>query len=185
MKTLFAYFLCVFFAAAVYAADSPWSASVVVKVSAQSELTSQIESYVKRELRALHDVSLTEDQEHADYCISIVALQLSNRASDNAGYAISTVVSSPFKSETLSLIVSAAGGNTNLLSAYSTNSTGLVTIQGHDLRIAPPNKLKRTCEELVAHIDSEYFEPDRQSFARMKAMLKQFRNPPSSTRPPP
>ena len=181
MKILFRCSLCVLFTTAALAAGRPWSASVAVKVSAQPELKSQVESYMKRELRALRDVSLVEDQDHADYCISIVAIQLSNRTSSNLGYALSTVVSTPFQAETFSLIVSAAGGNTNMLSTWSTNSTALVTIHGHLVRIAPQDGLKRTCEELAAHIDSEYFEHDRQFDAKMKAMFQQLRNAPRST----
>jgi hypothetical protein len=164
------------------ASEDSWSAKVEIKISADSELKSEIESYVKRELRDLHDISLTEDSTAADYRISIVAIPLQSKSGIQTGYALSTVITCPLKGETMMWVIFASGGDTNKLPGLSTNFTEYVTIEDHNLLITDPDHLKSTCEKLVANMDADCFEPARQSYDRMMTMIEDFKKHTQMTR---
>jgi len=189
MKAFKIILCCVFLTSSVVLSEgdeSAWSAKVSVGISAPPALASEIESYVKRELRGLHDVSIEADLSSSpDYLVEIVAVELENKAGTPTGYALSTVVVSPLSSDYISLVVSTCGGNTNAYPGLIKSFSKYSMAEKHDLRITDLDGLKTACEKIVAAIDSDCFETARKNQAQIMAFLKKInKSEPAKTNAP-
>jgi len=127
---------------------------VKVSVSADENIKGQVESYIKRELRSLQDVTLVD--EGADWELSILALEVSTKGGYKSGVIISAVILYPFKNQMVSEMFQ------EKYKEFGTNLTkGLYWGPFHWLRTTSNDKLRSLCVELIADFDSEKLEESR------------------------
>lgn len=141
-----------------------FSIRVQVSVEAESEtVTSKIVSYVNRELRSLGDVVVTDNEPR--YRIGIVVLEGAFvSGTRTGGIAFSTVFTIPLKRtgpwRTLREVLK--GQHFELLLIESLDDQELLVT--HMVNIGATKDLRSMCEELVAAIDSKYFEAVRRDW---------------------
>ncbi len=171
--TLFITFLAT---CALYAQDKlpvhKWTTTVSVVLEGDDEDTNRkIDSYIKRELRSLNDVTIAE--QNGDYIIDVLAIKLTNNRQVMTGYAVSFVLNERAitSSNNLSFI-----SDTNYATVASMFLSSAVFPRDHQLRTCPPEELKQTCEELVTSMDSGTFETARRNQKLIDETLSQFRN---------
>jgi len=129
-------------------------AKVQVSVSANDNIKGQVESYIKRELRSLQDVTLVD--EGADWELSILAMEVSTKGGYKSGVIISVVILSPFNNQIVS------GMLQEKYKELGTNLTkGLYWYPDHWLRAGPVDQLRSLCVELIADFDSQQLEESR------------------------
>lgn len=163
---------------------------VKVNVSGDKAIKNLVESYIKRELRELSDVSVVES--NADWIIKIIALESMNKAGMKVGVVLSTVilktvvdkdceitatylaklsyqldqklkkVPPPAKSEKYGKqIYELSAIRWNLLNIAMCLIDGLYEYKDHKLQVGAPTDLKHICEEIVADFDTTFLEPQR------------------------
>lgn len=140
------------------AADK-WDATIAVTVTSDPDTTTQMTSYLKRELRSLGDVTVKDKD--TDYSLAISALKVKNLDNQHIGYAFSYLLT--------------AQTSTNLLSLYTTpRQTQLVAdyIQGscfvldHSIRTCSYDGLRQSCQQLITRFDTGLFETSRKWYAQ-------------------
>lgn len=142
-----------------------FSAKVQVSVSADDNIKGQVESYIKRELRSLQDVTLVD--EGADWELSIVAMEVSTKSGYKSGVILSVVILSPFNNQMLS------GMLQEKYKEFVTNLTkGLYWYPGHWLRIDSNDQLRSLCVELVADFDSKKLEESRKQHREIMKIIE-------------
>ncbi|NVM55777.1 MAG: hypothetical protein HWN66_18905 [Candidatus Helarchaeota archaeon] len=154
-----------------------FSARVKVDVTADENISSRIESYIKRELRSLQDITIVED--NANFRLSVIALELKTISGEKTGgIALSTVILSPVD---VSLMV-------NLLKVYDVIYPEKI-VQAEEmigtwepcrfldfsLQTGSAKDLKRLCEGVVADFDSEFLEIGRKTYQELKDKLEKSR----------
>jgi hypothetical protein len=127
---------------------------VKVSVSADNNIKGQVESYIKRELRSLQDVTLVD--EGADWELSILAMEISTKDGYKSGVVISAVILRLFDNQMISVMLQEKYRE---LGINLTNN--LYWYSGHWLRAGSNDKLRSLCVELIAHFDSEELEVGR------------------------
>lgn len=163
--------------------EPSFSLRVRLKVETNDDDTrSLIESVVKRELRALGDVEAVD--ELANYEIEIVCVE-NTVAGRRTGFAISTVVHSPMDVDSFGKILDIsirpdANKDTTkeLLLGFAKRRTRIET---HELRIVPSDRLAKSCEAIVAEMDTKLFEFDRKVHRRLSDSKQQERRPPKGS----
>jgi len=113
------------------ASNKKFKVLFVIPPTAERVLVSETESYIARELRALHDVEqIGKDPSLDHFFISIypISLKLSNGLS--AGVAVSYVIEKDSKIE-------------------------------HNVLVGAPNELKALCEKIIAYFDTYWLKPER------------------------
>lgn len=141
-KLLFGLLCCV----SSPAADSKWNGTVSVQVMGDPQLISQVSSYLKRELRTLVDVTITDAD--PDFTLSVVSAHSTSGAGNHLGYILSVLVTSPFP--------------TNLTDALPTHLeniiptkwiyTNYVSVNAHWVEYGP--WLKDVCVKVIADFDT-------------------------------
>jgi hypothetical protein len=133
---------------------------VQVIVQADEQLKNMIESFIKRELRSLNDVAVTDKDPR--YVIGIVALQA--KAVEGAeldSIALSLVIRASASTVPISSLTAPADAERepkdNAVDVYK----GTDTLIQHGLFMTPIDGLKRACEEIIADFDSDALEPRR------------------------
>ena len=127
----------------------------------------QVEIFLKRELRSLGDVDVTD--EDPDYILSIVPLKNQNQAGVVTGYTISVLLTSPVATNVLHYIVDA-----DSLTNAQRFCSGLVRVEDHEVVVCPPGELRKTCEGLIATIDTQNFEPTRKVNESARKALSKY-----------
>jgi len=138
--------------APAFAQSSGQIIRVRVNVMADRSIQDQVGSLIRRELRGLHDVTVSED--NPDFVLQMfsgVSKLTSGRA---AGYYISFVVYSPCDTNLLHLVCP-----TNAPPMLYKYFTSLVSLE--DQGIAMESDLRKTCEQVVAYLDSHSFDEYR------------------------
>jgi len=143
--------------------EEKYSTTVQVVVSCDDkDLKTKIESYVKRELRSLGDVTIVE--EDAEWIISITALYRTTIMDTKVGFAMSTVFVKPFgKCNWYETIHNSLESNENtlaiaMLESYATQEAGLY--RGNILNVGTLERVKSSCEGLVVDFDTGHLEPE-------------------------
>ena len=162
MKTAIALLILVSFCAP--AAEPKWQGRVQVNVSGDSKTDTEVSSFVKRELRALGDVTVTDTT--PDYVIEIVAYSTALTTGRVVGYNLSYVVCRPFSTNYFQYLLPPEV-DTKLLQSLCTN---YVSIQDHQLLGGPD--LRALCTKLVASFDSHCLDSDRRSFEMVKEAFR-------------
>ncbi len=143
----------------------PFSTKVCVMVGAEDYIRGKIDSYIKRELRSLSDVTLVD--EGADWKLSILAMEPSTRGGGKGGVVISWVILKPFNNQWLSTLFQDGYKELGL-----TLTDGLCREEDHLLKVGPSEELRSMCEEMVADFDSDYIEPERKSYREAMKSIK-------------
>lgn len=128
-----------------------------VDVSVQASdhsIKSRIESCLKKELRSLHDVTVTNDS--PDYVLGITALEVETEARNAIGIAIAVSTVEPYKSEGPS---EAFPENVRYLFKIATR--GHVYDHGMQLLITASDELPNACNTIVAEFDVAQLEKKR------------------------
>jgi hypothetical protein len=162
MKTAIALLIVISFYAR--AADPKWQGRVQVNVSGDSKTDTEVSSFVKRELRALGDVTVAETA--PDYVIEIIAHSTALTTGRVVGYNLSYVVCRPFSTNFFQYLLPPQV-DTKLLQSICTN---YVSIEDHQLLGGPD--LRALCTKLVASFDSRCLDSDRRSFDMVKEAFR-------------
>jgi len=146
----------------LHAEDPKFQASVCVKFQGEDSLKSDVESYVKRELRSLGDVKITDDAQ-ADYTIVLDAHANSLADGHRVGYSVAVLVTEPFRTNTMAMMVSQPEflklfGGFVIVDTFATSS-------GPDLR--------KICADVVTDFDSIELEHARALFGKVLQIYKQ------------
>ena len=166
-------------ATGVQASAERFSVRVRVEVEADESIKSRILSYVKRELRSLSDVVLTDD--NPKYRIEIVGIEEKTVGGLKSGISLSFIIAEQLDNNLMENLLSrcilvetrreieqeSKSFAENLADALKLRKTlvdsfrGYVKIRLHSLRTGPPDALREFLEEYVAKFDTEVLEEDR------------------------
>jgi hypothetical protein len=142
-----------------------FSATVNVSVSASDDIKGQVESYIKRELRSLQDVSLVD--EGGEWQLSILAMEVSTKGGHKSGVILSVVILTPFNNQLISSMFEEEYRD------FGTNFTeGLYLYPEHGVRVGSNEELRSLCFELVADFDSKHLEKSRKQHREFQKMLE-------------
>lgn len=149
-------------------AEPRFQCRVAVNVSAEPGLKQQISSYINRELRALRDVVLVD--ENATIRVSIIGLQDRTVAGRDLGYTLALVTSRKLETSlveglTIGRIEAQASA---ILREYLADRYEMVD---HFLQAGAQDELKKICEALVAQID-EQVEAERKAWQKYLETMK-------------
>jgi len=137
-----------------------FSATVQVLVSADDNIKGQVESYIKRELRSLQDVTLVD--EGADFVLHVVAMEIFTTNGYKRGVVLSVLILSSFNSQSISWILK---DEYKELGASLTKD--LYRYSEHSLRSGSNDQLRSLCVELIADFDSEKLEEIRKQYREL------------------
>ncbi len=144
----------------------PDRVSVIVEGDTASR--QEVASYLKRELRGLNDLVITD--ENPQFVISALIIPLESKAGDRRGYGLSVVVTD-LSGEWLSRIIppdaraSCMAGNWALISGLMPY---LVELEYHGLFVGGLDDLQALCRDAVTAIDTKVFEPRRSIIQKAK-----------------
>ncbi|NOX35926.1 MAG: hypothetical protein GXO78_00140 [Calditrichaeota bacterium] len=154
--------------------ENEFRLSILLTVSADEDLQSEILSYLTREFRSIPDVEIVE--ENPDWIISVVASKLMLKNGYIAGIAISVSYIQmpnkklkyainralyPINNEDKSVLYLLNKSILFFLNLYVKN---LTYFHHHELLLVPLEDLKQICQKFVAEFDGEYLEPQRKRF---------------------
>jgi len=153
---------------ALLAMFPPWSATVTIAVKAPESVKDQFESYLRRELRGLHDVTVTNRD--GKYELDVVVLGLKGD-DPSFGYAWSAILTQPLSSDYFVTLVKIYGG-TNFLDQALAEAPPVSAICDHAIMTTPSDKIKASVEGYVAGIDNKCFQPERDSRNKTRADIE-------------
>jgi hypothetical protein len=145
-----------------FASNEKFRVKLLVK---SAEHSAAVTSYIGRELRSLNDVVMVE--EHANYVISILVLQLRNRNGTNAGIAFSTMILEPYDKSFLLKSLDAKTKpfvEAHMGEVYRHPRQWINTGGNEDLQ--------NIAKEIVADFDGQILEADRKLFREIFAPKK-------------
>lgn len=148
--------------------------SVSVSVTADDPIKSDIESYVKRELRALGDIDLYASK--PDYEIRLIAIQ------PGSAVAISTLVLQKFDFTVyLNKVLTSKGVDEKTKKDLSFLATK-ESVEQYFLNSHSINNLSEMCKSIVASIDADTFESER----KLRRLINDIpsKKPTSTVTPP-
>lgn len=140
-----------------YAADPSYRISITV--GGEPAIQSEVSSYIKRELRSLKDVTLSDFQ--PDYVIKVMAFSNELSTGRTIGFSMASLVLTPFHTNAF-LLGETVVTNAFLLS-YCTNFS---MVEDYRLRSGP--NLRALCGVIVTDFDSEILEFQRRLTDRLK-----------------
>jgi hypothetical protein len=165
---LIAWAIAIVSTARLVLADEQQSFRVAVNVSGENEAqTNLITSYLTRELRALHDVEVTDS--NPTYKIDIVALTLANRGNVHTGNAISILVSLCPGDYEWALSKSL---NAEYRKIIATTISKMVTIEDDKLIVGADDDLPGQMVRFVADFDTKSLQPARDFAQKMRDIQK-------------
>lgn len=142
-----------------------FSAKVQVSISADESIKSQVDSYIKRELRSLQDVTLVD--EGADWELNIIAMEVSTKAGYKSGIVLSVIIISPFKNQIVSEMF-----QEKYKDFGATLTKDLYRHPDHWLRAGPNDQLRSLCVELIADFDSKIIEEVRRQYREIIKIME-------------
>jgi hypothetical protein len=158
-----------------------WAGRVEVKVhvdraeEAEREgLKSTVESYLKRELRSLGDVTVvTEAKEDLDWVIwiNVAPVRLTNDAP--VGYAISmSVLRRPLSGKFVKAWLEPEHVSVKSIETISEALGQVQDFRGSQIYLSAKGDLQETCKRIVDTIDISFFEPGRKSIEDFREELR-------------
>ena len=124
------------------------SVRVKLTVSGKSAAKKKIEGYLKKYLKSLEAVTITDHEAH--YWISVIGI-VDNRVGYNISYFIAGLFPSLKEDLSEGLDESEAEMISDLLD-------GLCSVFQHQIKIGPPEKLQSSCEEIVEDFDENFVQ---------------------------
>jgi hypothetical protein len=166
--------------AAADVSDLKHSAKVKVTVQASSGIEKEVRSYVSRELRGLHDVTVTDSE--PDYELSILAMEDEARSGNVVGVTLAYLCTEPSDPTFFTFI-----GKANQIGDKELNSLSRLFVKDHftlcgfQLQTGARSDLNELVRRVVANFDSDMLEPARKSWQEMLDKMKE--QPSSRTGP--
>ena len=175
MITKAIFILCLLYPVYSFGQSTPnENISVILNVAAGNKLSTLIESYCKRELRELPDICLQDNIDTTSRCdgrhrfiIDMLVTSINDENGIEIGQVLCTLVKHDKKDELFADICDAldskAGSKeeSKILKVLNNYKNELYSQPAVFLNTIPSNGLKTTCQELIAQIDVEFFEPYR------------------------
>ena len=140
--------------------------SVRLKISAQGDMKSEIESYISRELRSLGDVYLVDNDEA--YRIGIIAFELINTGGRKDGYAVTALITSTFPTDLLATVLSSHGVSKDGVKTWRDIADEHERVERFILDTCGRSDLRKVCEQIVIDFDTKILEPIRKLGSREK-----------------
>lgn len=138
------------------------SCRVQVIVTANQQIAGSISSYIKRELRSLHDVVITDN--NPQYNFRIVATELKSDRGTKIGVGISCVITESLALDAfvnmLEVRFPECRIDWDILKDRCKDQTEILL---HKVVYTPHEDLRKTCEKLVADFDVTVLDPRRKS----------------------
>ena len=143
-----------------------------VAVNVTGAVSNEINSYIKRELRDLKDVSMV-DSEDATIILEIVSLETRNEAGTKTGYALSIVITSRYPKGFWSNFGAATSHplSSQDVGALQSLTDDLVRVEDHEIRTLPRDQLKMVCQGIAARLDSELLEKRRLAISKFNDLV--------------
>ena len=142
-----------------------FSTTVKVKVSADENIKGRIESYLKRELRSLGDVTVVDEKPSWEICL--VALEQHDVEGEVTSVVLSVVILTPLPADLLGWVLKLNAEQVDYISRI-----GCFHYRAHWLKTGPPKGLKDICEGIIADFDSEHLESVREQYQKMSEIFK-------------
>ena len=131
---------------------------VILAVSASDSIKNQIASYFGRELRSLGDVDIVSfDQETYGLCVDVVAMELMNKSSIITGFVITVGIYYRFDPDIVAKYIPENQRESikKLIFLEWCSSPDIW------VRTGGQDDIQVVCSEIVADIDTKYFQPSR------------------------
>ena len=141
-----------------------YTARVNMHVTGEGATESIVGSYIARELRALGDVVITD--QNPRYDLSIVVIKTTNQAQNPIGYAISSVGLDLWSESLVRSLVGYFGIPNEKLDMFMDFANN-GTIKHHFLQVCATEDIQETCSELVAVFDSDVLERSRKLMSNL------------------
>lgn len=122
-----------------------------------------IESHIKRELRSLHDVKLTNIAILGDYRLSITAIELKSSGRKKGSIAVAYLFMRTFDFSPIWNRLEKQLENDKEMQFLTDNLMWLYEDPIHFLRVGMTDNLDSICKDIVVDFDTEMLEPDRKS----------------------
>ncbi len=133
---------------------------VILSVSGDESKKNLIESYLSRELRALGDVVLSN--EDSDYIISVVEVVITSKGGNENGIALSTTISRRFQNDFLSSMFK---DDQVKYGMFWTND--LFFYPEHWLQLGSMEDIKSICVDIIADFDTKILQERRKSHQKL------------------
>ena len=127
---------------------------VSVRISGDPEITNVVKSFIGRELRALRDVQVTNDQ--PDWVFHVITVEVKLKENVKTGYGISAIILEPFQSDVLTPLL-----DKRYVDRGHTLTADLYSVKKHMINIGSKEDIKNICVKMVADLDSEFLEIKR------------------------
>jgi len=132
-------------------ADTRAPARVKLTVSASDSIRTSVNACLTEELRTLGNVQLAND--HADWEISALALEVQSTRGYRGGIAISTVVVSRFQNENIASLFRA-----DKMASGLAQTSNLWKRPAHYLQVDASDRLSIMCKQIVSDFYTRHFE---------------------------
>jgi hypothetical protein len=143
---------------------------VKLRITGKSETTNLVSSFLTRELRGLHDISIVNPEDETDFIISILVLDNVTRTERSVGHTLSTVITAPIDTNALAMYA-----QPDYKDVVIGLSDGAGWVMDHQVFIGPPDTLKEDCVSMIASIDTRCFEKQRETNARIDKFRQQLK----------
>lgn len=164
-----------------------YSTTVTLVISAtEDEIKNQVYSYISRELRALGDVQLLEDnsvwavKSNTEWVIQIIAMQQENKDRRIIGWVMSSVILKPilrdrdFKLFILNKALKGEYDEKLWQELFEQLRTSCI-VSGHGIRSGSPEDLQSNCKGIVAKFDSECLKESRKADQQLWKQFNKLR----------
>lgn len=162
-KLCFSVFFLLFFTVSVCAQERPNRIAVSVSIGAGDPLHDQVASYIKRELRAMKDVIVTDDQPRYTLMVTVMPAMFGNTT---RGVFLSVTFLASLNANGLYALCPEINSIDRAIVAARTKGV-LLYIQ-QSCQTGSLEDLKAMCERVVASFDTYALEPYRQREQRQK-----------------
>lgn len=137
--------------------------AVSVSIASGDPLDDQVASYIKRELRAIKDVSVSDDHPRYTLLVTVMPAMFGNTT---RGCFLSVTFLAPLNADRLYALCPEI--NSIDQAVVATRGKGVLLYIQQSSQTGPLNDLKRMCEAVVAAFDTYALEPHRQREQRQK-----------------
>lgn len=139
----------------------PFSARVMVDITAPQNIKGTVTSYINRELRDIGDIEIVDDNE--EWLLEIIVLEFNTISGSKIGYTFSTVILQKFNNLYLErLIQEMWEEHVKML------TSNLYYCPRHSLQTSSTEDVRTTCNGIVAEFDTECLEAKRKLYRVMR-----------------
>ena len=135
---------------------------VKVKITADYEIENSVKSYLKRELRDLGDIILTD--QNPDWELSFIAIIGKTLSGYKSGIFMSMVALETYKPAAVDHLLTQWRINDKIKEDVKRLTIGLYSFSNHVVRIGSEQDIKSMCSSLIANFDTNNLEPRRKMY---------------------